>query len=70
MAVFAVRSLEHAAALGTAVDGALRLTINEEITQAEVDYLITAVRDAVAYLRSMSPVWWALQSGKTSQIIC
>ena len=52
------------------MDGSLRLTINEEITQAEVDYLITAVRDAVAYLRSMSPVWWALQSGKTSQIIC
>lgn len=68
MAVFAVRSLEHAAALGTAVDGPLRLTINEETT--EVDYLIAAVRDVVAYLRSMSPVWWALQSGKTSQIIC
>lgn len=45
MAVFAVRSLEHAAALGTAVDGPLRLTINEETT--EVDYLIAAVRGAV-----------------------
>ena len=50
--------------------GSLRLTISEETTEEDVEYLIEAVRDVVAYLRSMSPVWWALQSGKTSQIIC
>ena len=69
MAVFAVRSLEHAAALGTAVDGSLRLTINEETTEAEADCLVEAVRDVVAYLRSISPVWRDLESGKAPHII-
>jgi len=49
--------------------GSLRLTINEDTTGAEADYLIAAVRDAVAYLRSISPVWRDLESGKTPHII-
>ncbi len=49
--------------------GSLRLTIGEEITEKEVDYLIAAVQDVVSYLRSMSPVWRDLESGKTAHII-
>ncbi len=49
--------------------GSLRLTIGEEITEKEVDYLISAVQEVVAYLRSMSPVWRDLESGKTAHII-
>lgn len=49
--------------------GSLRLTISEETTEEEVDYLIEAVRDVVAYLRSMSPVWRDLESGKAPHII-
>ena len=49
--------------------GSLRLTINEETTAEEADCLINAVREAVARLRSMSPVWRDLESGKASHII-
>ena len=49
--------------------GSLRLTISEETTEAEVDYLIAAVRDVVSYLRSMSPVWRDLESGRAPHII-
>lgn len=49
--------------------GSLRLTLCEENTPEEVEQIIEAVRDVVAYLRSMSPVWRDLQSGKTSFVI-
>ena len=49
--------------------GSLRLTISEETPEEDVEYLIEAVRDVVAYLRSMSPVWRDLESGKTPHII-
>lgn len=49
--------------------GSLRLTINEETTVEDVDYLISTVREVVARLRSMSPVWRDLESGKTPHII-
>ena len=49
--------------------GSLRLTIGEETTEAEADYLIEAVRDVVSYLRSMSPVWRDLESGRAPHII-
>ncbi len=49
--------------------GSLRLTIDEEITEKEADYLIAAVQDVVAYLRNMSPVWRDLESGKAAHII-
>ena len=44
--------------------GSLRLTLSEETTEEEVDYMIRAVRDVVEYLRGMSPVWRDLVSGK------
>ena len=49
--------------------GSLRLTINEETGEEDVDYLIEAVRDVVAHLRGMSPVWRDLERGKAPHII-
>ncbi len=49
--------------------GSLRLTIGADITEAEVDYLIDAVRDVVTYLRSFSPIWRRLMDGQASFIL-
>lgn len=49
--------------------GSLRLTLSEENTAEEVEYTIKAVCDAVAYLRSISPVWRDLADGKRKFII-
>ena len=49
--------------------GSLRLTIGEETTAEEVDYIIRAVGEVVSYLRSFSPVWRDLMSGKTKFIL-
>ncbi|MGN0471412.1 MAG: cysteine desulfurase NifS [Lachnospiraceae bacterium] len=48
--------------------GSLRLTINEETTEADVDYMIQAVSDVVDYLRNMSPFWRDLVEGKRSHV--
>lgn len=37
--------------------GSLRLSINENNTEDEIDYMIKSISEVVAYLRSMSPVW-------------
>lgn len=44
--------------------GSLRLTLSEETTAQEVEETIRAVREVVAYLRGMSPVWRDLMEGK------
>lgn len=44
--------------------GSLRLTLSEENTEEEVDYIIQSVEEVVAYLRSISPLWKDLESGK------
>ena len=49
--------------------GSLRLTLGEEATEEEVDYLIQNVKEVVAYLRGFSPVWRDLQSGKKDFIL-
>ncbi len=49
--------------------GSLRLTISEETTTEEIDYMIQAVREAVEYLRGMSPVWRDLVNGKNKFVI-
>ena len=49
--------------------GSLRLSLSEENTEEEVDYVISAVADVVAYLRSISPVWRDLESGKSEFVI-
>ena len=49
--------------------GSLRLSIGEETTREEVDYIIQSVKEVVEYLRSFSPVWRDLQSGKAQHIL-
>ena len=49
--------------------GSLRLTLGRENTPEDVEYIISAVKDVVAYLRSFSPVWRDLQNGKTAFIL-
>ena len=49
--------------------GSLRLSLSEETTEEEVDYIITAVTEVVAYLRSISPVWRDLENGKQEFVI-
>ena len=44
--------------------GSLRLSLCEWNTEEEVDYILQAVPEVVAYLRSMSPVWKELLSGQ------
>lgn len=48
--------------------GSLRLTLGEDITEAEIDELIQAVTEVVAYLRNMSPFWRDLVNGKRPHI--
>ena len=49
--------------------GSLRLSLGEDITKEEVDYIIESVKDVVTYLRGFSPVWRDLESGKTPHIL-
>ena len=49
--------------------GSLRLTINEEISDTDVEYIITSVKEVVEHLRSFSPIWRDLQSGKKEFIL-
>ena len=49
--------------------GSLRLTLGKENTPEDVEYIISAVKDVVSYLRGFSPVWRDLQSGKTPFIL-
>lgn len=49
--------------------GSLRLTLSEENTAEEVAFTIQAVKEVVAYLRSISPVWRDLINGDKEFII-
>ena len=49
--------------------GSLRLSLGEDATEEEVDYMIRNVSEVVEYLRSFSPVWRDLMSGKTKFIL-
>ena len=49
--------------------GSLRLSIGDDITEEQADYIIKNVREVVEYLRSFSPVWRDLMSGKTKFIL-
>lgn len=44
--------------------GSLRLSLCEWNTEEEVDHILKAVPEVVAYLRGMSPVWRDLTAGK------
>ena len=49
--------------------GSLRLSLGEENTMAEVEYMLEAIPEVVSYLRNMSPVWRDLTSGKKSFLL-
>ena len=49
--------------------GSLRLSLSEETTNEEIEYTIKAVAEVVEYLRSMSPIWRDLISGKKEFVI-
>lgn len=49
--------------------GSLRLTLCEENTEEEVDYIIKATAEVVNYLRSISPVWDELEKGEIEHVI-
>ncbi len=49
--------------------GSLRLSLGEDITKEEVDYIITSVKEVVEYLRGFSPIWRDLTAGKKEFIL-
>ena len=49
--------------------GSLRLSIGEDITDEDVEYIIKNVKEVVEYLRSFSPVWRNLVAGKAEFIL-
>ena len=49
--------------------GSLRLSIGEELTDEEVEYVVNSVTEVVKYLRSFSPIWRDLESGKKPHIL-
>ena len=49
--------------------GSLRLSLGDDITDDEVDYIIKNVSEVVTYLRGFSPVWRDLMQGKREFIL-
>ena len=49
--------------------GSLRLSIDETISDEDVEYIINAVKEVVTYLRSFSPIWRDLVAGKKEFIL-
>ena len=48
--------------------GSLRLSLGDDVTEADIDYIIQAVTDVVTYLRGMSPFWRDLVNGKRKHV--
>ena len=44
--------------------GSLRLSLGSDLTDDDVTYMLEQIRDVVTYLRSISPVWEAIQKGE------
>lgn len=49
--------------------GSLRLTLSEENTAEEIEYIIKSVKEAVERLRAMSPIWRDLSDGRKSFVL-
>ena len=49
--------------------GSLRLSLSAYNTMEEMDYILETLPGVIQYLRDMSPVWDALESGKMPHII-
>ena len=48
--------------------GSLRISLGEDATEEQVDYIIKSVSEVVEYLRGFSPFWGDLVSGKRPHI--
>ncbi|MBQ1862142.1 MAG: cysteine desulfurase [Clostridia bacterium] len=49
--------------------GSLRLSIDDTVTDDDVDYIVASVKEVVEYLRGFSPIWRDLVSGKKEFIL-
>ncbi len=49
--------------------GSLRLSLSEETTPEDIEFIIKSVEEVVAYLRRISPIWQDLQEGKREYVI-
>ncbi len=49
--------------------GSLRLTLSEENTDDEVEHIIRSVKEVVEYLRSISPIWNDMTSGRRNFLL-
>ena len=49
--------------------GSLRLSLSEENTPEDIEYIIKTVPELVEYLRNMSPIWNDLQKGEKNYVI-
>ncbi len=49
--------------------GSLRLSITEQNTPQEMEYIVKSVKEVVSYLRDISPVWEALETGVKPHVI-
>ena len=49
--------------------GSLRLSLGEDVTEEQIDYLIENVTEVVSHLRGFSPVWRDLCDGKTPHLL-
>ncbi|MBO4873544.1 MAG: cysteine desulfurase [Lachnospiraceae bacterium] len=49
--------------------GSLRLSLGEDLSEEDIDYIIRSVKEVVAYLRGFSPIWRDLMAGKKQFIL-
>ena len=49
--------------------GSLRLSIGEDLSKEDADYIVQSVSEVVEYLRSFSPIWRDLEAGKKERIL-
>ena len=49
--------------------GSLRLSIGEDLSKEDADYIVQSVSAVVEYLRSFSPIWRDLEAGKKEHIL-
>ena len=49
--------------------GSLRLTLCEENTPEQIEYIIKEVPGIVSYLRDISPIWEELEKGEKKHVI-
>ncbi|MCH5153959.1 MAG: cysteine desulfurase NifS [Clostridiales bacterium] len=49
--------------------GSLRISLSEDNTEKDADYIVKSVKEVVEYLRNMSPVWQDLENGKKPHLL-